>query len=350
MKSLSFLDRWLTLWIAVAIALGVALGSFAPGWTGWISSLSVGTTSIPLAVGLILMMYPPLAKVRYEQMGRSLGGNRKLLILSLVQNWIVGPLLMTALAVAFLHAQPGYLVGVVLVGLARCIAMVVVWNDLAGGDREIGVGLVALNAIFQVLFYAFYIWLFITVFLGSLGLADSSHGGISFWESAATVLTYLGIPFLAGLGSRLILVRLKGLQWYETKFIPRISPLTLIFLLFTIVVMFSLQGRSFLQRPADVLLVALPLVFYFAILWFSTILIARALGGTYEESAASAFSAASNDFELAIAVAIALWGAASPQAFAAVIGPLIEVPVMVLLVRVALAWKKKLWKEPRSQV
>ena len=208
----------------------------------------------------------------------------------------------------------------------------------------------ALNAIFQVLFYAFYIWLFITVFLGSLGLADTSHGGISFWESAATVLTYLGVPFLAGLGSRLILVRLKGLQWYETKFIPRISPLTLTFLLFTIVVMFSLQGRSFLQRPADVLLVALPLVFYFAILWFSTILIARALGGTYEESAASAFSAASNDFELAIAVAIALWGAASPQAFAAIIGPLIEVPVMVLLVRVALAWKKKLWKEPRSQV
>ena len=346
MKSLSFLDRWLTLWIVIAMAVGLAMGTWAPGWTAWVSTLSVGTTSIPLAVGLILMMYPPLAKVRYEDMGRSLGGNRKLLVLSLIQNWIVGPVLMTALAILFLHAHPGYLIGVVLVGLARCIAMVVVWNDLAGGHREFGVGLVALNAIFQVLFYAFYIWLFISVFLGSTGLVPRIQVAVSFWDSALTVLVYLGIPFAAGLSSRLILVRLKGQDWYESKFIPRISPLTLVFLLFTIVVMFSLQGKSFLQRPGDVLLVALPLVIYFAVIWFSTILIARALGGTYEQSTASAFSAASNDFELAIAVAIALWGAASPQAFAAVIGPLIEVPVMVLLVRVALAWKTGLWRSP----
>jgi len=346
MKHLSFLDRWLTLWIALAMAAGVALGAWAPGWTAWISTLSLGNTSIPLAVGLILMMYPPLAKVRYEQMGRSLGGNRKLLVLSLVQNWVVGPVLMTVLAVVFLHTHPGYLIGVVLVGLARCIAMVVVWNDLAGGHREFGVGLVALNAVFQVLFYAFYIWLFITVFLGSTGLVPGIQAKVSFWDSAVTVLVYLGIPFAAGLASRLILVRLKGREWYETKFAPRISPLTLIFLLFTIVVMFSLQGSSFLQRPGDVLLVAAPLVIYFAVIWFSTILIARALGASYEESAASAFSAASNDFELAIAVAIALWGAASPQAFAAVIGPLIEVPAMVLLVRVALAWKSRLWRSP----
>lgn len=345
MKHLSFLDRWLTLWIALAMSVGLALGAWVPGWTGWISSLSVGTTSIPLAVGLILMMYPPLAKVRYEALGRSLGGNRKLLVLSLIQNWIVGPLLMTALAVVFLHAHPGYLVGVVLVGLARCIAMVVVWNDLAGGHREFGVGLVALNALFQVLFYAFYIWLFITVFLGSTGLVPGVQASVSFWDSAVTVLIYLGIPFIAGLASRLVLVRLKGVDWYEAKFAPAISPLTLVFLLFTIIVMFSLQGNEFLQRPGDVLLVALPLVIYFAVIWLSTLLVARALGGSYEESTASAFSAASNDFELAIAVAIALWGVASPQAFAAVIGPLIEVPVMVVLVRVALAWKSKLWKE-----
>ena len=345
---LSFLDRFLTVWIFSAMAIGVSLGYFIPSVSKFINFLSVGTTSVPIAIGLILMMYPPLAKVRYEEMGRSLGGNRKLLVLSLIQNWIVGPLLMTGLAVVFLHAHPGYLVGVVLVGLARCIAMVVVWNDLAGGHREFGVGLVALNAIFQVLFYAFYIWLFITVFLGSTGLVPGVQAGVSFWDSAKTVLIYLGIPFLAGLASRLILVRLKGKDWYETKFTPRISPLTLIFLLFTIVVMFSLQGNSFLEKPGDVLLVACPLVIYFAVIWFSTILIARALGGTYQESAAAAFSAASNDFELAIAVAIALWGAASPQAFAAVIGPLIEVPVMVLLVKVALAWKTRLWKETKE--
>jgi ACR3 family arsenite transporter len=343
MKHLSFLDRWLTLWIVLAMALGLALGAWFPGWTSWISSLSVGTTSIPLAIGLILMMYPPLAKVRYEEMGKSLGANRKLLVLSLVQNWLVGPVLMTALAVVFLHAYPGYLIGVVLVGLARCIAMVVVWNDLAGGHREFGVGLVALNAIFQVLFYAFYIWLFITVFLGSTGLVPGVQASVSFWDSALTVLIYLGIPFLAGLLSRLVLVRTKGKEWYDTVFVPRISPLTLIFLLFTIVVMFSLQGRNFLDRPLDVLLVALPLVVYFAVIWLSTLFIARALGGSYEESTAAAFSAASNDFELAIAVAIALWGAASPQAFAAVIGPLIEVPVMILLVKVGLSWKNKLW-------
>jgi ACR3 family arsenite transporter len=344
MTKLSFLDRLLTLWILLAIGLGVSLGALVPGWTGWVASLSVGTTSIPLAIGLILMMYPPLAKVRYEDLGRSLGGNRRLLALSMIQNWIVGPLLMTGFAVLFLHAYPGYLVGVVLVGLARCIAMVVVWNDLAGGHREFGIGLVAINAIFQVLFYAFYIWLFITILLASLGLVPRGQAGISFGESAVTVLIYLGIPFLAGLASRTFLVRWKGRDWYETRFVPRISPLTLIFLLFTIVVMFSLQGGTLLARPADVLLVALPLILYFVVIWLVTLFVAKSLGATYEESAAAAFSAASNDFELAIAVAIALWGASSSQAFAAVIGPLIEVPVMVLLVRLARYWKTRLWK------
>jgi len=344
-SKLSFVDRWLTLWIGLAIALGAALGALVPGWQALVQSTQVGTTSVPLAIGLILMMYPPLAKVRYEEMGRSLGTNRKLLVLSLVQNWIVGPLLMTGLAVAFLGAHPGYLVGVVLVGLARCIAMVVVWNDLAGGSREFGVGLVALNALFQVLFYAFYIWLFLSVFLGGLGLVPGTAAQVSFGDSAVTVLIYLGIPFAAGLASRLLLVRWKGKDWYETVFVPRISPLTLVFLLLTIVFLFSLQGAAFLQKPGDVLLVAVPLVLYFVILWFSTLFVARALGGSYQESAAAAFSAASNDFELAIAVAIALWGAASPQAFAAVIGPLIEVPVMVILVRVSLSLKTKLWKE-----
>ncbi len=322
------------------MAAGLLLSVFVPGWTKGLASLSWGTTSLPLAVGLILMMYPPLAKVRYDKMGKALGTNRKLLILSLVQNWVVGPLLMTGLAVLFLHAHPGYLIGVVLIGLARCIAMVIVWNDLAEGHRELGIGLVALNAIFQVLFYAFYIWLFITLLLGSTGLVQGAHASVSFGDSAVTVLIYLGIPFALGLASRLVLSRLKGQDWYETKFLPKISPLTLIFLLFTIVVMFSLQGNAFLKRPGDILLVAAPLLVYFAVLWFSTFYLAKALGGTYEECTASAFSAASNDFELALAVAIALWGAASPEAFAAVIGPLMEVPVMVLLVRVAQKMRK----------
>lgn len=343
MSKLSFMDRWLTLWILLAIAAGIALGAWVPGWTASMASLHWSGASVLLAVGLILMMYPPLAKVRYEQLGRALSANRRLLALSLVQNWIVGPLLMTGLAVVFLHAHPGYLVGVVLVGLARCIAMVVVWNDLAGGHREFGVGLVAFNAVFQVLFYALYIWLFITVLLGGLGLIEAGQAGIAFWDSAATVLVYLGIPFFAGLVSRLVLVRWKGRDWYETRFARAISPLTPIFLLVTIVVMFSLQGTAFLERPADVLLVAAPLAIYFAVIWFATLLIARALGANYEESAAAAFSAASNDFELAIAVAVALWGAASPQAFAAVVGPLIEVPVMIVLVRIARYWRPRLW-------
>lgn len=345
MSNLRFLDRWLTLWIALAMAAGVLLGVFVPGWTHGLESLTWGTTSLPLALGLILMMYPPLAKVRYEKMGRSLGANRKLLILSLVQNWLVGPVLMTGLAVLFLHAHPGYLIGVVLIGLARCIAMVIVWNDLAGGHRELGVGLVALNAIFQVLFYAVYIWLFITLLLGGTGLVKGAHASVSLGDSAITVLVYLGIPFALGLASRLVLTRVKGQDWYESKFLPRISPLTLIFLLFTIVVMFSLQGNAFIRRPGDILLVAAPLLLYFVILWFSTFFLAKALGGSYEESTASAFSAASNDFELALAVAIALWGAASSEAFAAVIGPLMEVPVMVLLVKVAHSFKKLHFKE-----
>lgn len=341
-KRLGFVDRWLTLWIALAMAAGILLSIGLPGVTQVLASWQVGSTSIPLAVGLILMMYPPLAKVRYDEMGRTLGANRRLLVLSLVQNWIVGPLLMTGLAVLFLGANPGYLVGVVLVGLARCIAMVVVWNDLAGGSREFGIGLVALNAIFQVLFYAFSIWLFLSVLLGGLGIGQTAT--VSFGDSAVTVLVYLGIPFVLGLVSRLGLSAWKGKDWYQTRFLPKISPLTLIFLLLTIVFLFTLQGKTFLARPTDVLWVALPLVIYFVVLWVSTLVLARALGASYQESVSAAFSAASNDFELAIAVAIALWGAASPQAFATVIGPLIEVPVMVVLVRVARAlepgWKK----------
>lgn len=344
MKKLSVLDRGLTLWILLAMAAGIALSVWAPGWTAWISSLNAGTTSLPLAVGLILMMYPPLAKVRYEQMGRSLKANPKLLTLSLVQNWLVGPVLMTVLAAVFLRDHPGLLTGVVLVGLARCIAMVVVWNDLAGGDRELGLGLVALNALFQVLFYAVYIWLFLTVGLGSTGLVPGLQASVSFTDSAMTVLIFLGLPFALGFFSRWILVKQRGQTWYEEKFLPKISPLTLIFLLFTIVIMFSLQGQGFLARPWEVGLVALPLVIYFTVIWLVTFFAAKALGGSYAESTASAFSAASNDFELAIAVAIALWGAASPQAFAAVIGPLIEVPVMLVLVRLGLKLKPALWK------
>lgn len=338
-SKLSALDRGLTLWILLAMVTGLLLGRFVPNWGSFLTRLQVGNVSIPLAVGLILMMYPPLAKVRYDQLNRPFKKPR-LLTLSLIQNWVIGPVLMMVLAVIFLHNQPGYLLGVVLVGLARCIAMVLVWNDLAGGSREWGTGLVALNAVFQILFYAVYIWLFLAVILPGLGIVPQSHVQVSFLDSASSVLVYLGIPFAAGFFSRIGFSRWKGSEWYEKRFLPMISPLTLVFLLFTVVVMFSLQGQRIIERPWDVGLVALPYLAYFAVLWIVTFFLARFLGGTHEESTAVAFSSASNDFELAIAVAIALWGAASPQAFATVIGPLIEVPVMVLLVRLAKGLKK----------
>jgi ACR3 family arsenite transporter len=340
-RHLPFVDRFLTLWILAAMAAGLATGFFAPEWSRWLAGLSVGTTSVPIAVGLILMMYPPLAKVRYGRMGATFR-KKNLLILSLLQNWIVGPVLMTALALLFLRAEPGYMVGIIVIGLARCIAMVIVWNDLAGGNRELGIGLVALNAIFQVLFYALYIFLFVSVFLGALGFGGESGLRVSFWDSASTVLLYLGTPFLLGLLSQSLLVRFKGRSWYESRFLPRISPLTLIFLLFTILVMFSLRGKYIVEHPFDVVRIALPLLVYFLVMWFSTFFVARRIGAGYEDATALSFSAASNDFELAIAIGIALWRIGSPQAFAAIVGPLIEVPVMVLLVRFARGFRKRM--------
>jgi ACR3 family arsenite transporter len=338
-KQLSIVDRYLTLWIFIAMGIGIGLGYFVPGFTKAISSMQVGSTSIPIAIGLILMMYPPLAKVKYEKM-KDVLGNKKLLTLALVQNWIVGPVVMTGLAVLFLRGYPEYMIGVILVGLARCIAMVIVWNELAEGDRELAVGLVGFNAVFQVLFYALYIYVFITLFLNWTGLVKGINVSISIFESAKTVFVYLGIPFLAGLITRYSLVKAKGEKWYSEKFLPVISPLTLIFLLFTIIVMFSMQGGKIIERPLDVLIVAVPLFIYFMVMWFSTFFIARALGASYKQTVTSAFTAASNDFELAIAVAIAIFGISSKVAFATVIGPLLEVPVLIILVNVALKLKK----------
>ncbi|MGV8058197.1 MAG: ACR3 family arsenite efflux transporter [Smithellaceae bacterium] len=337
---LSFLDRFLTLWIFIAIGVGIALGYFVPAAANFITGLQVGTTSIPIAVGLILMMYPPLTRVKYEEMGKVFR-NKKLLFISLLQNWVIGPIVMFILAVIFLHNYPEYMIGVILVGLARCIAMVIVWNELAGGDREFAVGLVAFNAITQVLFYAVYIYFFITVMLNWLGLAQSVNINISMKESAKTVFIYLGIPFLAGLITRYSLIYCKGEGWFNTAFMPRLSPLTLVALLFTIVVMFSTQGNKIIESPVDVLIVGIPMTLYFAFMWFATFFIVRKIGGSYPQTCAVSFTAGSNDFELAIAVAIAIWGIGSGQAFATVIGPLIEVPVLIILVNVALKFKKK---------